>query len=193
MSEQILRELQRVKRDYQRRIGFAYEPAAQSCVTCPTPGACCQDAHFVNVHITRLEAVAVREKLNELDEPTRRAVYARARETVARYKLSDEGDTYAQTYSCPLFVAGVGCLVHKGGAKPAPCIQHACYEREEDLPPLSLQARVEEQIEHLNEGVYGANWRWRPLPLWLAEDDGNNTNHGASDSYAGRAGHSQAD
>jgi hypothetical protein len=168
----ILPELRRVKRDYQRRVGFAYEHAARDCAVCPTAGVCCLDAHFVNVHITRLEAAAVREKLDELDEAARRAVYERARAAVARYKLNDEGDTYAQTYSCPLFAAGIGCLVHEGGAKPAPCIQHACYEREEDLPPLSLQARVEEKVEQLNEAAYGADWRWRPLPLWLAENDG---------------------
>lgn len=126
----------------------------------------------MNVHITRLEALAIREKLGELEETARRVVDERARAAVVNYNLSDEGDTYAQTYSCPLFAPGIGCLVHEGGAKPAPCIQHACYEREEDLPPLSLQARVEEQVEGLNEMAYGADWRWRPLPLWLAENDG---------------------
>jgi hypothetical protein len=168
-----LRELKQLKRNYQRRIAFAYEHAARPCAECPAAGVCCRDAHFVNVHVTRLEAVAIREKLAELDEATGRAVYERARATVAQYGLSDERDTYAQTYVCPLFAAGVGCLVHEGGAKPAPCVQHACYEREEDLPPLSLQARVEAQTERLNEEVYGADWRWRPLPLWLAEGDGD--------------------
>jgi hypothetical protein len=168
-----LRELKQLKRNYQRRIAFAYEHAARPCAECPAAGVCCRDAHFVNVHVTRLEAVAIREKLAEWDEATRRAFYERARATVAQYGLSDEGNTYAQTYACPLFAAGVGCLVHEGGAKPAPCVQHACYEREEDLPPLSLQARVEAQTERLNEAVYGADWRWRPLPLWLAEDDGD--------------------
>ena len=183
MNEQkALDELRRVKRDYQRRIGFVYEPAAQDCAVCPTQGACCQDAHFVNVHITRLEAAAIHEKLNELDEPARRAVAQRAQAAIARYRLRDEGDTFAQTYSCPLFAAGVGCLVHEGGAKPAPCVQHACYERAEDLPPLSLQARVESKVEQLNEAVYGADWRWRPLPLWLKDDYGNESTHCAPDS-----------
>jgi hypothetical protein len=165
-----LDELRRVKNAYRRRVRFAYEHAAQDCRACRTPGACCLDAHFVNVHVTRLEAAAIREKLEEYDDATRRAAILRARQAVANYNLRDEGDTYRQTYACPLFAPGAGCLVHTGGAKPAPCIQHACYERAEDLPPLSLQAQTEERTEHLNQTVYGADWRWRPLPLWLAEE-----------------------
>jgi hypothetical protein len=93
-------------------------------------------------------------------------VYRRAREAVERYNLSASGDTFAQTYSCPLFEPQVGCLVHRR-AKPAPCIQHACYENWEDLPPASLQSRAEHRIEQLNRQVYGAAWAWLPVPLWL--------------------------
>ena len=60
-----------------------------------------------------------------------------------------------------------GCLVH-ARAKPAPCIQHACYENWEDLPPASLQSRTEHRVEQLNTEVYGAAWTWLPLPLWLS-------------------------
>jgi hypothetical protein len=162
-----LNALRSLKNTYHKRLRFAYEHAAQDCVTCPTPGACCLDAHFVNVHITRLEATAVRARLAQWDETTQQAVAMRVREAIARYRLHDEGDTYAKTYACPLFAPGVGCLVHEGGAKPAPCIQHACYERADDLPPLSLQAHTEEKIEQLNQAVYGPDWGWRPLPLWL--------------------------
>nr|MDQ3806440.1 hypothetical protein [Acidobacteriota bacterium] len=93
-------------------------------------------------------------------------VYARAREAVARYGLTAAGDTFAQTYSCPLFVGGAGCLVHRR-AKPAPCIQHACYGDWSDVPPQDTEWREERRVEQLNTEVYGAAWAWLPLPVWL--------------------------
>ncbi len=168
-EERALARLQRVKAAYQTSVKLGYEHAAADCRTCPTAGVCCTDAHFVNVHITRLEAVAMRETLRRtprLTDVERRAVYRRAREAVARYNLRATGDTFRQTYSCPLFLPQVGCLVH-ARAKPAPCIQHACYENWEDLPPQSLQARAEHRVEQLNREVYGAAWAWLPTPLWL--------------------------
>lgn len=161
--------LQRVKASYQSFIKSNYEHAAEDCATCPTRGVCCTDAHFVNVHITRLEAVAIRETLRRtprLKDAERRAVYERAREAVELYGLRAAGDTFRQTYACPLFDTRSGCLVHRR-AKPAPCIQHACYENWEDLPPLALQERAEHRIEQLNAEVYGAAWAWLPTPLWL--------------------------
>jgi hypothetical protein len=168
-EQEALARLQRLKASYQTIIKLSYEHAALDCRQCPTAGDCCTDAHFVNVHITRLEAVAIRETLRRtprLTEAERRAVYRRARETVARYDLRTSGDTFAQTYSCPLFEPQVGCLVHRR-AKPAPCIQHACYDNWEDLPPASLQARTEHRIEQLNTQAYGVAWAWLPTPLWL--------------------------
>ncbi len=173
-----LAHLQRVKASYQSFIKLNYEQRAEDCRTCTTQGLCCTDAHFVNVHITRLEAVAIRETLRRtprLTEAATRAVYRRAREAVERYALRATGDTFAQTYACPLFEPRLGCLVHRR-AKPAPCIQHACYENWEDLPPLSLQSRVEHRVAQLNEEVYGNAWAWLPTPLWLClvdpESDG---------------------
>jgi hypothetical protein len=164
-----LARLQRSKAAFQTHVKLNYEGAARDCRVCPTQGVCCTDAHFVNVHITRLEAVAIRETLlrtPRLTEDERRAVYARAREAVTRYDLRGAGDTYAQTFSCPLFQAGTGCLVHRR-AKPAPCVQHACYDNWEDVPPLDLQWREEHLVERLNTEVYGAAWAWLPVPLWL--------------------------
>lgn len=164
-----LARLQRVKVAYQSFIKLNYEHAAEDCATCPTRGVCCTDAHFVNVHITRLEAVAMRETLRRtprLTEGERRAVYQRARAAVERYDLRAAGDTFGQTYACPLYDARQGCLVHRR-AKPAPCIQHACYDDWEDLPPTRLQTRTEHRIEQLNTKVYGAAWAWLPTPLWL--------------------------
>ncbi|HZH91930.1 MAG TPA: hypothetical protein VEX70_15100 [Pyrinomonadaceae bacterium] len=166
-----LARLQRGKAAFQSHIKVNYERAARDCRVCPTPGVCCTDAHFVNVHITRLEAVAMRETLRRtprLDEAARRAVYMRARLAVERYDLraTTAGDTYAQTYSCPLFAPGAGCLVH-ARAKPAPCVQHACYDNWEEMPPVALQWRTEQRVESLNEQTYGAAWAWLPTPLWL--------------------------
>ncbi len=178
-ESEALAQLQRLKASYQSDIRRNYGHAARDCATCPTRGSCCTDAHFVNVHITRLEAVAIRETIERtprlsLDE--KRAVYSRAREAVTRYSLRAAGDTFAQTFACPLYVPRVGCLVHRR-AKPAPCIQHACYDRWEDLPPHALEERAEHRVEKLNTEVYGAEWAWLPIPLWLTlvdpESDGS--------------------
>lgn len=187
-----LAQLQRVKNSYQSFIKLNYEHAAEDCRTCPVRGECCTDAHFVNVQITRLEAVAIRETLARtprLTDAARRAVYARAGEAVRRFNLSARGDTFAQTYSCPLYNSSLGCLVHQR-AKPAPCIQHACYENWTDLPPASLQTRTEHRIEQLNMEVYGAAWAWLPVPLWLTlvdpESDGAELEHLAREWNIGR-------
>lgn len=164
--------LQRTKREFQSEIKLVYEPQAESCRTCLTPGACCTDAHFVNVHITRLEAVAIKETLRRtprLSEEQVRELYRQASRAVAKYNLrvrADEQASFRQTFACPLFMKDIGCTVH-ARAKPAPCIQHACYENWEDLPPESLQRATEHKIEQLNTRVYGAAWAWLPLPLWM--------------------------
>jgi hypothetical protein len=155
-----------LKRDYQDFIKINYEHRAQNCETCPVQGACCLDAHFVNVHITRLEAVAIRKTLGKLSQEKQKEIYGRAEETVEKYCLKTTGDTFAQTYACPLFETGVGCLVHSE-SKPAACISHACYENESDLPPEFFQKKVENQIERLNERVYRNASPWLPLPVWL--------------------------
>src|ERR1044071_7866696 len=155
-----LAQLQRVKNSYQRFIKLNYEHAAEDCGTCPTRGVCCTDAHFVNVHITRLEAVAIRETLERtprLSPDEKREVYSRAREAVSRYHLSASGATFEQTFACPLYLPRLGCLVHRR-AKPAPCIQHACYENWADVPPQDFQWREERRVEQLNAEVYGAAW-----------------------------------
>ena len=164
-----LAQLQKLKSAYQQHMKQNYEPAALDCKTCPTKGVCCTDAHFVNVHITRLEAVAIKETLRRtprLNSEGRHAVYVRAKDVEERYGLRASGDTFKQTYSCPLYDREVGCLVHQR-AKPAACIQHACYENWEDLPPDGLQKRTEHRVEQLNQSVYDDDWAWLPIPVWL--------------------------
>ncbi|MFN0277401.1 MAG: hypothetical protein ACKVRN_02250 [Pyrinomonadaceae bacterium] len=133
-------------------------------MTCKTQGACCLDEHFVNVHISRLEAVAIQNSLNQLPPQKRHEVNRRIDAAIEKYKITTDGDTYIQTYACPLFDKGIGCLVHKTG-KPVPCIMHACYERKIDLPPDELQTAAEKRIDDLNVRVFG---RTLPLPLPLA-------------------------
>ncbi len=164
-----LDDLKNIKTAYREFIKINYEHNAKSCLTCETQGACCLDAHFVNVHITKLEAVAIKETLAKLSEEKQREIYRRARETVEKYDLKTSGDTFAQTFACPLFEKGIGCLVHENG-KPAPCISHACYENKADLPPEQFQAQTEQRIERLNKRTYGNAWSWLPLPLWFGVD-----------------------
>ena len=161
-----LNELKKLKTAYQNFIKTRYEPEARDCQTCPTKGACCIDAHFVNVHITKLEAIAIRKTLEKFSAEKQSEIYRCAEETVEKYDLKTSGDTFAQTFACPLFEKGIGCLVHFEG-KPAPCISHACYENEEDLPPEHFQEAIENKIERLNRRTYGKSGMRLPLPVWL--------------------------
>lgn len=164
-----LENLKDLKTSFKDHIRVNYEHRAKDCLTCETKGVCCTDVHFVNVHITRLEAAAIEKTLSNFSEEKQREIYKRAEETVKKYDLKTSGDTFAQTYSCPLFEQKIGCLVHKEG-KPAACIQHACYENKEDLPPDELQAEIESEIEKLNSSVYRRNWSWLPIPLWILKN-----------------------
>ncbi|NJM52523.1 MAG: hypothetical protein HC846_03460 [Blastocatellia bacterium] len=75
-----------------------YEHKAKDCLTCETKGACCLDAHFVNVNITRLEAVAMRKVLDELDEVKQTEINYRIAETIEQFELKDSGDTFLRTF-----------------------------------------------------------------------------------------------
>ena len=167
LSEQkALERLRDLISDLKSEISNNYEHNAKSCITCETKGACCLDAHFVNVHISRLEAVAIKEALDNLPRTHQQVIKARIDGAIEEYSLKAEGDTFAQTYACPLFEKGMGCLVHMT-AKPVPCIMHACYESPADLPPDEIQTRAETQIETLNTCVYERRHSLLPLPLAL--------------------------
>jgi hypothetical protein len=159
-----LERLQDLKEEYAVEIREKYEHKAKSCITCETKGACCLDAHFVNVHITRLEAAAITRVLSRLPEDKQAEFYLRVESAIEKYGLNNEDDSFAKTYACPLFEPAIGCLVHAEG-KPLPCITHACYERQEDLPPDSVQAERERSVESLNRAVYGDRVQWLPLPV----------------------------
>lgn len=164
-EKQALIKLRAIKNDFRTLLKQNYEHRAKDCGTCETKGACCLDAHFVNVHITRLEAVLIREELEKLSPEKQTEIYQRIDETIEKYNLSDKGDTFQKTFACPLFEKNIGCLIHS--VKPIPCIQHACYERQEDLPPDELQAETEEKIDRLDEQTYKKFPRWLPLPVYL--------------------------
>lgn len=161
-----LQDLRKLKSDFQNFIRDKYEHRAADCSVCPTKGACCLDAHFVNVRISKLEAVAIRKTLSELSAERQREIYARIAETVEKYGLKTSGDSFEKTFACPLFEKSIGCLVHRNG-KPAPCISHACYEKRENLPPDALQTEIENKIERLNRRTYGGRWNYLALPVWL--------------------------
>ena len=166
-EKKVLIKLQSIKGAFAKTMRERFEHRAESCSTCRTPGACCLDAHFVNVRITRLEAVAIWRRLSVLSPEHREAVYSRIEDAIGKYKLTDHEDGPSQTYACPLFEKGTGCLVHKYG-KPLPCIAHACYERKEDLPPDELLTEREIEVDRLNEHLYRKPTRWLPLPVAIS-------------------------
>lgn len=164
-----LLKLRAIKNVFRASIKQNYEHRAKDCLTCETQGVCCLDAHFVNVHITRLEAVLIREELAKFSTEKQEEIYKRISETIEKYDLNSEGDTFQKTFACPLFEKGVGCLIHP--VKPIPCIAHACYENREDLPPDELQLQAETRIEKLDEQTYRKFPRWLPLPVYLSGEN----------------------
>ncbi len=160
-----------MKDAFRQKIVDRYEFRAKSCATCETKGACCLDAHFVNVHVSRLEAVVMRRKIACLDPDLRTRIETRIERSITDYKLDEAIDTFSVTYACPLFEPGIGCTVHE--VKPAACITHACYEREEDLPPDQLLDDIEMKIDRLNRQAYGSSEAWKSIPvaLELRSDD----------------------
>lgn len=163
-----IERLSAIQKNFAAEIRAGYEHRAKSCSVCKTPGACCLDEHFVNVRISRLEAVAINNVIAALPENKRKILAQCIEATIEKYKL-DEAVDPATTYSCPLFESGVGCLVHDK-AKPLPCIAHACYENEKDLPPDELLDERELAVEKLNKQVYGKTESWLPLPVAISQN-----------------------
>ena len=162
-----IERLRDVRNEFADRIRSSFEDKAKPCSICEKPGSCCLDEHFVNVRISRLEASAIRRRLDELDGEVRRKVDARINESIKKYRLDETGASSNRTYSCPLFERSVGCLVHTK-AKPLPCIAHACYESGEDLPPDELLAEAETAVASLNRRAYGKALPLQPIPVAIA-------------------------
>jgi len=162
-----------IRAEFAGQIRAQYEHRAQPCATCKTPGACCLDEHFVNVRISRLEAVRIGRALDHLPPSVRKRVWERIADAIDLYGLRDAVGRPEQTFACPLFEQGTGCLVHDSG-KPVPCVMHACYEKAADLPPDSLQDEAELGIARLNDRVYGREEQLLPIPValkrWLPTD-----------------------
>ncbi|MGQ0540219.1 MAG: hypothetical protein ACT4O9_00030 [Blastocatellia bacterium] len=163
-EKKALEKLQTLKRGFAERIKSDFENRAKNCSTCETKGACCLDAHFVNVRITRLEAIAIRGAITELSPEKQVEILARIDNAIEKYGLSGKGDSFRKTYACPLFEQSAGCLVHAKG-KPLPCITHACYERLEDLPPDELLTEHESKTAILNRLTYNEPVHLLPLPV----------------------------
>ena len=155
-----IEQLREIREEFRVEVG-RHEVRAKNCGSCDTPGACCLDEHFVNVRITRLEAAAIGQAIGELTASLQERVFRRVENTIKVNRLTDSSN---EKFACPLFEKGVGCLVHTT-AKPLPCIQHACYERQEDLPPDELLMEAEEKIDRLNRRVYGKASALMPLPV----------------------------
>lgn len=147
-----LEKLKEIREGFRSAVGV-FERNAAPCATCKTPGACCLDEHFVNVRITRLEAVAIRDTIDELQDAKREEIVRKVNAAIERNDLKNDPNG---TYACPLYDRRIGCLVHET-AKPLPCIHHACYERKKDLPPDEILELAEIDVERLNFKVYG---RW---------------------------------
>jgi len=160
-----LTKLERLRSDFASRIRSNFEHRAKSCATCETPGACCLDEHFVNVRISRLEAKAIQLSLSTLDADLRFKVQTRIDRTIDKFDLRENSEN---TYACPLFEKGTGCLVHST-AKPLPCIAHACYENKKDLPPDEMLAEHEGLIDKLNHKTYGSGSDFKSLPVAISD------------------------
>lgn len=164
-------QLRRVKQGFSNYITQHYSAKAKDCRKCDT--VCCQDSSFVNVNITRLEAIAIWKTLknsSRVNKEKFQEIIERTYKAIEKYKLKNSGDTFSQTYSCPLFENGIGCLVH-WKAKPAPCIQHGCYDDWRDLPDTKEFARVERRVEELNNRVCNNQEQdfYATIPIWLVK------------------------
>ncbi|MFV0389636.1 MAG: hypothetical protein ACK5NT_12870 [Pyrinomonadaceae bacterium] len=161
-----LRRLKLIRESFRITIKHEYEHKAKDCLNCNEMGSCCLDAHFVNVHISRIEAVAIIKALDSQDIHFRAHLAERIRSVSTKLKNETGSVEYGKTYTCPLFEKGIGCLVHHD-AKPVPCISHGCYENRHDQPPEELLEEKERELSRLNSQTYGLAWNWLPLPVWL--------------------------
>ena len=161
-----LKKLTVVREKFRGNIVRDHEPKAKDCLTCEVQGVCCTDEHFVNIRVTTIEGEAIGRAVEALPTTLRLNVFERTRKAVGKLREARMSGNDGAGYSCPLFEPGIGCLVHSA-AKPLPCINHACYESPEDLPPDELLESAEREVALLNNRVYGFGWTLEEIPLWL--------------------------
>jgi hypothetical protein len=154
--------LNRLREEFRLEIAENYEFRAASCRDCVTQGICCTDRHFVNVEISKLEAVAIRRAISCFPYELRQRIISRARRQSELCRIEKR-----ETYACPLFEPGIGCTVHDV-AKPFPCIFHSCYEKAEHLPPAGLLYDAEKKIAKLNERVYLCHPTYSNIPFAIS-------------------------
>lgn len=164
-EKQALARLETIRDDVANTIRNGYEHKADPCSACLTPGACCLDAHFVNVRISRLEAVAINAVIDALPMERATAIRDRIDRTITEYDLRTDAE-HENKFACPLFEKEIGCRVHDV-AKPIPCIVHACYESAADLPPSSITETAELAIDRLTTQTYGRPQPLMPIPIAL--------------------------
>lgn len=167
-EEKALARLDAIQRRFREAVAAEYAHRAKDCLTCEAPGSCCLDAHFVNVHISRLEAVAIQRVIAGFEPELGKRVEERI--TAAANAIRDDGESYDKKFACPLFEKGVGCLVHLSG-KPSACVVHGCYEKPEHLPPDELLTAQEHCIDGLNARTYGRRHDWLPIPVAITRTD----------------------
>lgn len=160
-----LLKLEKLSRDHTEVVRREFEFKAKQCAVCKTPGVCCVDEHFVNVQISKLEALHINNEINKLPLLMRATVKERINNAAEQLR----SDPDHETFSCPLYQTNVGCLVHNA-VKPVPCVQHACYDDQKDLPPDELQFEQEIKIAKLNKMTYGREITSLPLPLALLKN-----------------------
>lgn len=162
-ENQALARLSVIRDGVTATIREEYEPKAAPCATCATPGACCLDAHFVNVRISRLEAVAINGLIEALPVEQSAVIREKIDRTIDEYDLRSDGE-HENKFACPLFEKEIGCIVHDV-AKPIPCIVHACYESAADLPPSAITESAELSIDRLNARTYRRAHQLMSIPL----------------------------
>ncbi len=157
--------LKTFQNSFRKKIRIGFEVNALDCSECDSKGICCTDEKFVNVNITRLEAIAIGNELVQMPSDQFNSVVRKIE--IAKEKIVSSGNVdFEATYSCPLFFEG-NCLVHKT-SKPISCIAHGCYSYPEELPPDTILNKAENSIGRLNSRVYKNAWNWLPLPIWLS-------------------------
>jgi hypothetical protein len=104
--------------------------------------------------------------LQKLPIEKQKEIYCRIEQTIENYDLKSSGDTFAQTFACPLFEKEIGCLVHASGKTRR--VHSACVLRKQTgFAARRVTVGSRNEIERLNEQTYKTSARWLSLPVFL--------------------------